>query len=165
MARKPSKRQETYLQNKKAKVGNEIVCPICGQTFTKRQWQQAFCCNDCKNKYWNAKGDRHSSGYYEEYDLEHPSRLRNRIVYGSSRAIVIGATTNADREEIAIRIAGIANTLDRYTDTEVKKMYENHKYGMHPHLTEQTMDLFGQYQTVESCHPFDIDGQMAECEF
>ncbi len=158
-------RRQQYDANKAAKVGETIICPICGKSFEKKQWQQAFCCNDCKNKYWNAKRDRHRNGYYEEYDLKHPKRLRNRIIYGSSQAIMIGATTNADREEIAMHIENIANKLDEYTDTEVKKMYENHKYGMHPHLTEQTMDLFEQYQKCESCHPFDIDGQMAECDF
>ena len=42
----------------------KIVCPICGETFLKRQYAQAFCCSDCKDKYWGKKGDRHSKGYY-----------------------------------------------------------------------------------------------------
>ena len=50
-----SKRKEQYNQNKKAKVGNELICPICGTKFTKKQWQQAFCCGACKDKYWNDK--------------------------------------------------------------------------------------------------------------
>lgn len=140
---KKHKSNAIYAENKAAKVGTELVCPTCGKTFTKKQWAQAFCCNDCKNKYWNAKGDRHSKDYYEKYDLEHPSRLRNRIIYGSSRIAVIGSTLPPSAvAEIEGRIADMESTLDQYTDVEIKAMYENHKYGMHPELDEQTEMLF-----------------------
>jgi hypothetical protein len=29
-----------YKDNKDAKVGTELICPICGKTFVKRQWAQ-----------------------------------------------------------------------------------------------------------------------------
>ena len=64
-----------YKGNKIAKVGTEIICPICCKSFTKRQYPQAFCCTDCKDKYWNKKGDRHSSRYYSDYNITHPERL------------------------------------------------------------------------------------------
>ena len=75
MARKPTKRQETYQRNKLLKVGDTCVCPICGETFVKRQWQQAFDSIYCKEKYWNDKGDRHRSGYHRDYNERHPERL------------------------------------------------------------------------------------------
>ena len=71
-----------YKGNKITKVGTEIICPICGKQFTKRQYAQAFCCSDCKNKYWNKKGDRHSSGYYSDYNIAHPERLERGYTKG-----------------------------------------------------------------------------------
>ena len=140
---KKTKTNVTYEKNKAAKAGSDLICPVCGSHFTKKQWAQAFCCNECKNKYWNRKGDRHREGYYEDYDLSHPSRLRNRITYGSSRVAVIANTLPPSAAaEIEERIAGMKSTLAQYTDAEIKAMYENHKYGMHPHLTEQTEKIF-----------------------
>ena len=46
-----------YELNKKAKVGDECICPSCGTKFTKTNYQQAFCKSKsgtiCKDKYWN----------------------------------------------------------------------------------------------------------------
>ena len=82
-----SKRKEQYNQNKKAKVGEEIICPICGKTFTKKQWQQAFCCGACKDKYWNDKGDRHADpNYYSKYNQKHPERYEYLLGKGATRA-------------------------------------------------------------------------------
>ena len=71
-----------YKGNKIAKVGTEIICPICCKSFTKRQYAQAFCCTDCKDKYWNKKGDRHSSRYYSDYNIAHPERLERGYTKG-----------------------------------------------------------------------------------
>lgn len=71
-----------YKFNKTAKVGTIIVCPICGETFSKRQYAQAFCCSECKDKYWGKKGDRHSKGYYTKYNKEHPERLNRGYTKG-----------------------------------------------------------------------------------
>lgn len=55
-----SKYNNAYTINKNAKVGETITCPICGETFIKKQYSQAFCSLKCKNTYWNkTKGDRH----------------------------------------------------------------------------------------------------------
>ena len=70
-----SKRKSLYLENKSKKVGETCTCPICGDEFVKRQWQQAFDSQYCKEKYWNDKPDRHSKGYYAEYNKKHPERL------------------------------------------------------------------------------------------
>lgn len=81
------KRKEQYKHNKSAKVGETIVCPICGKHFVKKQWQQAFCCDNCKNKYWNAKGDRHrDKNYYSNYNQKHPERYERLIGLGTTRA-------------------------------------------------------------------------------
>ncbi len=46
-----------YDKAKKAKVGEECICPSCGSTFIKTNYQQAFCKTKggtvCKDKYWN----------------------------------------------------------------------------------------------------------------
>ena len=69
-----SKINKQYLYNKKSHVGTNLICPICGISFVKKQYSQAFCCNECKNKFWNKKGDRHRAGYYAEYNEKHPDR-------------------------------------------------------------------------------------------
>lgn len=49
--------KEKYSKAKSAKVGQECVCPSCGTTFTKTNYQQAFCKSKsgtkCKDRYWN----------------------------------------------------------------------------------------------------------------
>lgn len=51
------KMKEIYRLNKAAKVGEECVCPSCGEKFIKEHYQQAFCKAKggtvCKDKYWN----------------------------------------------------------------------------------------------------------------
>lgn len=74
-------RKKTYLENKSKKTGETCICPVCGSAFTKRQWSQAFCCKECKDKYWNDKGDRHRSGYHTEYNMKHPERLERIGIY------------------------------------------------------------------------------------
>lgn len=49
-----------YKNNKAAKVGTEIECPVCHTKFKKRQYSQAFCCTECKDRFWNHHNpDRH----------------------------------------------------------------------------------------------------------
>ena len=46
-----------YTSAKKAPVGSVVRCPVCGRSFKKKSYQQAFCSNkgrgNCKDKYWN----------------------------------------------------------------------------------------------------------------
>lgn len=92
---KKSKRRLQYEANKSAKVGTEITCPICGTKFVKRQYSQAFCDTKCKDAFWNAKGDRHSAGYYEKYDNKHPERKLRKALYSTN---VINARDEAEME-------------------------------------------------------------------
>ena len=94
-----SRRKITYETNKKAKVGDEIICPVCSQKFVKRQYSQAFCCGSCKDAFWNAKGDRHSIGYYEKYDNKHPERKLRKALYS------MNVINSRDCEELEARIA------------------------------------------------------------
>lgn len=81
-----------YDKNKAAKVGEVIVCPICGDKFKKIQWQQAFDSPQCKDKYHNIiKPNRHKGGnaYYRQYNIEHGQtfgeRFRNGYIDGKVR--------------------------------------------------------------------------------
>ena len=50
--------KEKYNKAKSAKVGEECICPSCGNKFIKDNYQQAFCKTKsgtkCKDKYWNS---------------------------------------------------------------------------------------------------------------
>lgn len=52
-----SKITDKYNVSKKAKVGSTCICPSCGSSFIKTNYQQAFCKNRkgtiCKDAYWN----------------------------------------------------------------------------------------------------------------
>ena len=90
MSRKKTNRQIQYETNKSASVGDVIICPICHSEFTKKQYSQAFCCGECKDRYWNDKKDRHKNGYYRAYNQKHPERYEGLIGLGF---------TNREREE------------------------------------------------------------------
>lgn len=62
-----AERRAMYADMKSRKVGEPCVCPVCGEVFIKRSYQQAFCCTKCKDWFWNRRGDRHSAGYQERY--------------------------------------------------------------------------------------------------
>lgn len=62
-----AERRAMYADMKSRKVGEPCVCPVCGEVFIKRSYQQAFCCTKCKDWYWNRQGDRHSADYAERY--------------------------------------------------------------------------------------------------
>ena len=83
--RKKTKRQLQYETNKVSKVGETITCPVCGEQFEKKTYQQAFCCTKCKDSYWNNKKDRHKKGYYTEYNKKHPERYEGLIGLGFTK--------------------------------------------------------------------------------
>ena len=49
--------RDRYKFNKDVKVGDTCICPSCGTSFVKSNYQQAFCKSKsgtkCKDKYWN----------------------------------------------------------------------------------------------------------------
>lgn len=49
--------KERYKLNKSQVVGTVCICPSCGTSFIKTNYQQAFCKTKektvCKDKYWN----------------------------------------------------------------------------------------------------------------
>lgn len=49
--------ERRYKINRKAKVGDKIICagPRCGKKFTKKYYQQCFCCTRCKDQFWNRR--------------------------------------------------------------------------------------------------------------
>ena len=44
---------ERYVIAESTVVGNTFLCAYCGKTIVKRTYQQKFCNNKCKDKYWN----------------------------------------------------------------------------------------------------------------
>lgn len=74
MSKKKQSRREI---NRQAKVGEIIICPHCGERFVKSTYQQVFCCNECKEGYWNChKPNRHyDKDYYSQYNMQHTKRL------------------------------------------------------------------------------------------
>lgn len=99
-------RNQQYKANKEAKVGETIICPVCGRAFVKKQYSQAFCDSTCKDNFWNKRGDRHRKGYHREYNKKHPERI----------ARLAGLAGNAqEREEW--------NALHRYLTDDGFKRY------------------------------------------
>ena len=84
-----------YGKNKSAKVGEILICPICGKEFGKKHYVQAFCCGKCKDTYHNGKGDRHKKGYYHKYNQEHTERLER----GYTKGYIDGKVSNGVKEK------------------------------------------------------------------
>lgn len=110
MSKRLSKRQQRYKANKEAKCGTEISCAVCGKTFIKKQYSQAFCCLQCKDTYWNAKGDRHSDpNYYRRYNHSQPN-AKERVGYAMLNSVVrIGTYANENRiiDDVVERVGQI----------------------------------------------------------
>ena len=134
---KKSKRKMQYETNKGAKVGEEIICPICGTKFIKRQYAQAFCCSKCKETYWNAKRDRHSVGYYEKYDNKHPERKLRRALYSME-------VHNAyDADELDARMALV-------TDEEFRRyVYDDFGIGDIPRCNVDLATMYKNYLGID----------------
>jgi hypothetical protein len=118
----------TYKLNKDIKVGKNIICPICGKEVIKTHYAQAFCSNECKNAYWNKKGDRHKKGYYHKYNKEHPERLER----GFTKGYIGGKVSNGvkEKENTTIRYdeLGRAHSRDFYNPT-LTDMINQREYG------------------------------------
>ena len=78
---KTTKRKEIYRTNKEKKVGEECICPICKSVFTKKQYAQAFCCNECKVKFHNDRQLGKRNDYFRRYNKKHPERLERIDIY------------------------------------------------------------------------------------
>jgi hypothetical protein len=57
MLRNIKRLKERYNEAKNANVGDEIICPSCGTSFIKTNYQTKFCKTrgktKCKDHYWN----------------------------------------------------------------------------------------------------------------
>lgn len=109
-----------YEENKAAKVGSTITCPTCGKEFVKKQYSQAFCCLQCKDKYWNTIGDRHK-GPNEAFKKQQPElpTLRQAIEECMYDQLVRKVPTCPDGAGIELRIK-----ISRSTARKLKKDYE-----------------------------------------
>lgn len=61
-------KEQQYQSNKNAKVGETIVCPMCGKEFVKKQYSQAFCCGTCKDAYWNESNGSRRKQKISDFD-------------------------------------------------------------------------------------------------
>jgi hypothetical protein len=59
-AQEIAKKKRLYLRAKKAKVGEQIICPWCNTIHLKTTYHKVFCTNgktahggNCKDDYWN----------------------------------------------------------------------------------------------------------------
>ena len=95
-------KEKQYRVNKDTKVGCYIICPICGKQVIKTQYAQAFCSNECKNAYWNGKGDRYRKGYHANYNKTHKSRLER----GFTKGYINGKVSNGLKPTSGIRENG-----------------------------------------------------------
>lgn len=104
-------KEKQYKTNKDTKVGCYIICPICGKEVIKIQYAQVFCSNECKNAYWNKKGDRHHKGYHTNYNKVHKSRLER----GFTKGYINGKVSNGIKPTSGIRENGgyIVDSLGR----------------------------------------------------
>ena len=115
---------ELYSYNKDAKVGTTLICPICCENFTKRQYSQAFCCSECRNEYWNKNGDRHSKGYYTKYNKEHPERLNRGYTKGYVNGNVNDGPERKQKGGYVYDNLGRAYSLDPWNPTMTQMLNE-----------------------------------------
>lgn len=49
--------ETNYKMNKLVKVGTTMTCagPMCSKKIVKKQYAQCFCCNHCKDQFWNRR--------------------------------------------------------------------------------------------------------------
>ncbi len=113
-----------YTYNKNAKVGTTLICPICGETFSKRQYAQAFCSSKCKDKYWNKNSDRHSKGYYTKYNKEHPERLNRGFTKGYVNGNVSDGPKRKRKGGYVFDSLGRAYSLDPWNPTMTQMLNE-----------------------------------------
>ena len=123
-----SKKNKTYYINKEAAVGDTITCPVCCITFIKKQYSQAFCCKECKDKFWNKKGDRHSKGYYSDYNMKHPERLDRGYTKGYNNGNVSDGVKEKRNTNIWYDSLGRAYSRDFYNPT-MTDMINQREYG------------------------------------
>lgn len=123
-----TKRKERYNTNKALKVGSVCICPICGKEFIKKTYAHAFCSNECKNTYWNKKGDRHKKGYYHKYNKEHPERLERGFTKGYFGGKVSNGVKEKENTTIWYDELGRAHSRDFYNPT-LTDMINQREYG------------------------------------
>jgi predicted nucleic acid-binding Zn ribbon protein len=111
------KRNVRYNTNKAAKVGTEIICPVCGKHFIKKYYQQAFCSTECKDKYWNQK--RKGNGYFKQYNKDHPERLERigiDLDYEDDCLYALGDPENESLAQITLDKSCYDDFYDGYYD-------------------------------------------------
>lgn len=122
-----------YETNKSALVGDELVCPICGRNFIKKSYQQAFCCNDCKDRYWNQT--RKKNGYFSKYNSEHPERLDRGFTKGYNNGNVSDGEKVKKRiwlnEALGIYIIGYDEIGRPITNSPLSDMLRNKEMEWH----------------------------------
>lgn len=133
-----------YTLNKLSKVGEACICPSCGSSFIKDNYQQAFCKTKrktvCKDKYWNTvtpnkrnNTTRISPASAAFMASEKGMDFINRKVFGETAPNIIGGSG---------RITGITSEGYRIMDGVAYDEFDDAMYTVDPY---------------NDTHPFDLD--------
>ena len=117
--------KDRYLKNKEAKTGETIKCPICGEVFTKKNYAHAFCCKECKDRYWNSlKSNRHKDKkYYRKYNMSHPERLDRGFTKGYNNGNVSDGIKEKHNTNIWYDTLGRPHSNDFFNPTLSDLLY------------------------------------------
>lgn len=137
-----------YNFNKKAKVGEEIVCPVCGEKFIKKQYSQAFCCGRCKDRYHNRrKGNRYKTTT-PQYTMSKSEKRRYRYSFD---AMVERAKAGRLSDWDMIRF------VDGYTNMDTFRRDVDYLDKLREKAREEREREYRDY--VEACLRLDYEGR------
>ena len=116
-----------YHDNKDARVGSQIECPVCHKKFKKVQYSQAFCSLECKDRFWNA--NRGSVSKHER--IKAKEIVLGKILYPSD-------WPDLDKREI---VAAIYKEVERQMENHAEKLSECGFYDIIERLSREIASL------------------------
>lgn len=134
-----SKIKAKYELAKAAKVGDTCVCPSCGTSFVKTNYQQAFCKSKsgtkCKDKYWNTvipEKRCNTTRISPASAAWLASNDRNLYLYGVSAPSIVGGSG---------RVTGITSEGYRIMDGIAYDEFDDPVYTVDPYDDTHPLDM------------------------